>query len=300
MGIDSIAFRERVFEKLSEMLSDTGGYLSRRELESFEIDGLALPLLDGQQAIHNPKDPVELDATLSVYSKPGTQHHDGDSSKGVWRYQYTGSTPRGRNIKLREAYKRALPIIYYDWIADGVFAPRFPVFVVRDVPEEMHVLLAYDSLKSLGSPDSDTQVEAAYRQAVVQQRIHQSEFRARVLYAYHTACAICEMPYASLLDAAHIRPYGEPGGERDVQNGLALCTIHHRAYDKKLIGIDGEQRLYVRPDVESIQDGPVLAASLQCLGGTRLTNKVPRGKLAPDPDRLEITFKEYLDALPSS
>lgn len=298
MGIDSVAFREQIFEKLRATLNDTGGFLNRRELESFEIDGLALPLLDGQQAIHNPKNPVELDATLSVYSKPGSKYDDGDSSSGIWRYGYTGDSPGGRNKKLREAYRLGLPIIYYDWIADGVYAPKFPVFVIDDVPSQLHVVLAYDSLKDLGSPEKDTQVEAAYRQAVVQQRLHQREFRARVLYAYKTACAICEMPYASLLDAAHIRPYGEPGGERDVKNGLALCSIHHRAYDKKLLGIDGERRLYVHPEVEAINDGPVLAASLQSLSGTRMSN-VPRGRAAPDPDRLEATFKEFLDSLPS-
>jgi putative restriction endonuclease len=298
MGIDSIEFREHVFETLRVMLKDTGGFLSRRELEAFEVDGVGLPLLDGQQAIHNPTNPVALDATLSVYSKPGSKYDDGASSEGIWRYGYTGDNPGGRNKKLREAYRRGLPIIYYDWIADGVYAPMFPVFVIDDVPSELHVVLAYDSLKALGSPESDTQLEAAYRQAVVQQRIHQREFRARVLYAYRTACAICEMPYASLLDAAHIRPYGEPGGERDVKNGLALCSIHHRAYDKKLLGIDGEHRLYVRPEVQAIDDGPVLAASLQSLSGTRMSN-VPRGRAAPDPDRLEVTFKEFLDSLPS-
>lgn len=299
MGIDSLEFRERVFAKLRSELDDTGGFMTRRQLERFQIDGIELPLLDGQQAIHNPRNPIQLDATLSVYSKPGTKHLDGDSSTGIWRYEYTGETPGGRNRKLRMAFILRLPIIYYDWIADGVYAPLFPVYVIADVPEELHVVLAYDSLRDLNTPDSDTPLEAAFREGVVRQRIHQREFRARVLFAYDTACAICKMPHASLLDAAHIRPYGEPGGERDVRNGLALCTIHHRAYDKKLIGIDGERRLYVRPDVQSIQDGPVLAASLQSLGGTRLSN-VPRGKFAPDPDRLEVTFKEYLDALPGT
>ena len=299
MGIDGVAFRERVFAGLATLLESSGGYLSRADLEAFRVDGLGLPLLDGQQAIHNPKYPVELDATLSVYSKPGSKYDDGDSSKGIWRYGYTGSTPGGRNKKLRRAKELHLPIIYFDWIADGLYSPLFPVYVIDDVPDQLHVVLAYDGLRDIPSPENDSELEASFREATVRQRIHQREFRARVLHAYASTCAICGLPQAALLDAAHIRPYGEPGtGAREIRNGLALCTIHHRAYDRKLLGIDGEHRLYVHPEIQEIKDGPVLAASLQKLPGTQM-GFVPRGANAPDPDRLEVTFKEFLDSLPT-
>lgn len=298
MLVDGFALRERIFRDLAAMMPEGRDYVTRRQLESYSIDGNPLPLVDGQQAIHNPKAPIELDATLSVYTKPGSRYDDGDSSDGVWKYGYTGETPGGRNIKLRRAYQLGLPIIYFDWIAPAVFAPLFPVYVVDDRPNQLHVLLAYDKLKDMADASADTPVERAYREAVVKQRIHQREFRARVLYAYGERCAICGLPHASLLDAAHIRPYGEPGGEREVRNGLALCAIHHRAYDTRLLGVDGERRLHVHPDVASVSDGPIWEAGLQALPGTRL-KYVPGGKLAPDPDRLELTFKEFLDALPS-
>lgn len=191
-----------------------------------------------------------------------------------------------------------MPIIYYDWIADGIYAPLFPVYVIEDHPDKLHVVLAFDGVHDLRAPELDSPVEAAFRETVVRRRIHQREFRARVVYAYDSKCAICGLPHASLIDAAHIRPYAEPGGERDVRNGLALCPIHHRAYDTRLLGIDGERRLYTHPTIEAIVDGPVLSSSLQGLTGRRM-EFVPRGRSAPDPDRLEVTFKEYLDSLPS-
>jgi putative restriction endonuclease len=40
-----------------------------------------------------------------------------------------------------------------------------------------------------------------------------------------------------LLDAAHLRGYGERGSN-DPRNGLILCATHHRAFDKRLFGID--------------------------------------------------------------
>lgn len=95
MGLDSAQFRERVFDELRRMLEPTAGFLTREALESFHIDGIRLPLIDNYQAIHNPTTPVELDATLSVYSVPGSRYDDGDSSKGVWRYGYTGRSPGG-------------------------------------------------------------------------------------------------------------------------------------------------------------------------------------------------------------
>jgi predicted restriction endonuclease len=39
--------------------------------------------------------------------------------------------------------------------------------------------------------------------------------------------------HAALLDAAHIILDTEPQGEPTVRNGLALCKIHHAAYDRK-------------------------------------------------------------------
>lgn len=280
---------------------DSPGFLSRAQLENFWVDGIHLPLLDKYQAIHNPQEPVKLDATLSVYSVPGSKYDDGDSSKGIWRYGYTGDKPGGRNINLRRAYELQLPIIYYDWIAAKQFAPLFPVYVVEDHPDELHVVLQDESVYQLGAPEDDTPVEAAFRNQVVRARIYQREFRARVVSAYETRCAICALPHGALLDAAHIRPYGEQGATvaaaKDVTNGISLCAIHHRAYDRKLLGIDGERRMYVSPEVATIQDGPVLASSLQSIDGKTM-QYAPKSKFAPDPDRLEKTFKEFLASLP--
>ena len=55
------------------------------------------------------------------------------------------------------------------------------------------------------------------------QRMHQQEFRQRVLRAYREQCAICRLRHEELLDAAHILLDGHPRGEPVVPNGLALC-----------------------------------------------------------------------------
>ncbi len=60
-------------------------------------------------------------------------------------------------------------------------------------------------------------------------------FRAVVLRAYEYRCAVCSFdvrigtrPVA--LDAAHIK-WHQAGGPDDIQNGIALCVLHHKLFD---------------------------------------------------------------------
>jgi putative restriction endonuclease len=60
-------------------------------------------------------------------------------------------------------------------------------------------------------------------------------FRMRILTAYEFACAVCGFD-ARLgsqlmgLEAAHIR-WHQAGGPDEERNGLALCSLHHKAFD---------------------------------------------------------------------
>jgi hypothetical protein len=58
-----------------------------------------------------------------------------------------------------------------------------------------------------------------------------------VLRAYRDCCAVCRLRHEELLDAAHILPDGHPRGEPVVRNGLALCKLHHAAFDRHILGI---------------------------------------------------------------
>ena len=57
------------------------------------------------------------------------------------------------------------------------------------------------------------------------------DFRDRVLTAYGHHCAMCGVQLR-LLDAAHIIPVAHPGSTDETCNGVTLCALHHRAYDK--------------------------------------------------------------------
>ena len=65
----------------------------------------------------------------------------------------------------------------------------------------------------------------------------QHRFSFLVFRRYGPCCAVCDVAVMGLLDAAHLRGYGEKGSN-DPRNGLVLCATHHRAFDKRLLGIN--------------------------------------------------------------
>jgi len=74
-------------------------------------------------------------------------------------------------------------------------------------------------------------------------------FRQQVLRVYNYQCAICGFNMrhdnASIaLEAAHIK-WKQHGGPCEITNGLALCAIHHKAFDKGAIGVDENMRVQI-------------------------------------------------------
>ena len=96
-----------------------------------------------------------------------------------------------------------------------------------------------------------------------------------------------------LLDAAHIVGDAE-GGEPVVPNGIAMCKIHHAAFDSQIFGIrPSDYVVQVKPRVLEESDGPTLRHALQEIHGSRLD--VPRSRLArPDRDLLGARYETFL------
>ena len=121
-------------------------------------------------------------------------------------------------------------------------------------------------------------------------RLHQPMFRARVLTAYQSRCAICRLGHAQLLDAAHIIPDGKPHGDPVVPNGLAMCKIHHAAFDHNILGVRPDLTVHIRQDILDEIDGPMLRHGLQGMHNHAVT--APRRTDAkPDSDRLEERYE---------
>ena len=199
--------------------------------------------------------PSSYAGTLTIVSDPDSEYDDGDHGDSLYRYSYekrpAGQDPRGgSNNKLREAMRLGLPIVMLRKISDGRFVPVMPVYVVKEEPEHRRFLLALDeSLRFLPDPGHLTEDQRRYVERVVRQRMHQPEFRSRVLGAYELKCAVCDLKKTPLLDAAHITADSAAEGLPVVTNGLALCKIHHAAYDENILGISPDYVVHINEDV---------------------------------------------------
>ena len=70
-------------------------------------------------------------------------------------------------------------------------------------------------------------------------------FRDNVLREYQRRCAVCDFDVRLGneligLEAAHIK-WHAAGGPDEVANGLALCGLHHKAFDRGALGMDADE-----------------------------------------------------------
>jgi putative restriction endonuclease len=101
-------------------------------------------------------------------------------------------------------------------------------------------------------------IERRYAVRQTRVRLHQARFRARVVPAYSSQCAICRLNELRLLDAAHITGDAEDLGDPSITNGLSLCAIHHRAFDHNLVGVSPDYVVHVSRRLREDEDGPML------------------------------------------
>jgi putative restriction endonuclease len=128
------------------------------------------------------------------------------------------------------------------------------------------------------------------------QRLHQPVFRATVLRAYGTRCAVCALRHGQLLDAAHIVPDREKAGIAAVRNGIALCKIHHAAYDSFVLGLRPDLVVQIRSDLLVEIDGPMLEHGLKGRHGQPLMTVPTVRAERPDVDLLEERYAAFLSA----
>lgn len=289
--VEQDAIREDVFRWL-DARRNAGAYeFSRDELINYSFNGRRIPLLDTGRGIRNPAD---FDSTLTIMtSSKQTGYSDGISPEGLVTYSYQ-SKEGGDNVKLRRAFEAAAPLVYFLGVRPGHFVAFYPAYIVHDDPVRPTVSIALDeSLRYFDDPLHLKEYERRYAHRLVKTRLHQPMFRARVLRAYETSCAICNLKHAELLDAAHIIADAQAAGVAEVTNGLSLCKIHHASYDQNLLGITPDYEVRIDRDLLEEVDGPMLRHGLQDMHGRPLT--LPR-RAADHPSKKRLAEKFALFA----
>jgi len=294
--------RQAAFDFLKRCRAAHGDALPRTVLSrGFRFQGRRVPLL-GPQGIFKPAILPELPLSITTAPrKAGCErpYEDSFGPEGL-RYRYRGTDPDHReNAGLREAMRRGVPLIYFFGLIPGRYAAEWPVFIVGDDPVALTFTVAIDEVAAPDGAwriaDAETDIRRRYVTVAAVQRLHQKEFRARVIAAYRQCCALCRLRHEELLDAAHILDDKHPRGAPVVSNGLALCKLHHAAFDADLLGVRPDYIVEVRRDVLDEIDGPMLVHGLQGFDGKRIL--LPRAPASrPNPEFLEERYSRFLQA----
>jgi putative restriction endonuclease len=164
-----------------------------------------------------------------------------------------------------------------------------------NVPEQHQFVVAVEEGQRalpVGSSGDVVDIARRYNERIVRTRHHQPLFRSAVIYAYQRRCAVCRLPFAELLDAAHIKADAD-GGAANVTNGLALCKIHHGAFDANILGISPDYVVHVRQSVLETFDGPTLQHAIKEMNGERLRQLPVARAEQPSRDLLAERFESF-------
>lgn len=245
--------------------------------------------------------PAEMDTVLSIKTtipRGGRAPRYGDQEQehieeGLLEYDMQDRNPSLSNNKLLlQAMRERLPLIYFQGINPALYFAQFPVFIQewnqRTGTTRVAMGLPYADKGEIVLPNSD---QFQYTHQLAKARVHQAQFRADVLSAYSTQCALSGIARNELIVAAHIIPHAD-GGEPIVQNGLCLSHLHHAAFDAHLIGIDPNYRVHVSPGLRETKNNELVKANFQDLGGKRIA--LPANtEWHPEQARLDQRFAEF-------
>lgn len=270
------------------------------DLADFEFEGMRIALRDRQRGIRKPSVlPAALSIT-TVYRTEGSArpYEDGVGPDGLIRYKWRGEDgEHPENRALRSAMQRQLPLIWFFGVGPGLYQPIFPVYFVAEEPSQHQFVVAHEGVASVVEPGRPLEDHLKrYVMRETKQRMHQPVFRATVLRAYGTRCAVCALRHGELLDAAHIVPDSDPRGIASVRNGLAMCKIHHAAFDARILGVRPDLVVQIRTDLLDEIDGPMLEHGLKRRHGQKLMVLPTRRLEHPDTNLLEIGFERFKSA----
>ncbi len=256
--------RQAAFKRLNELEAIFGDAIPASVLnQGFQFEGQKVTFKSGSGPF-KPKVITE-NAALSITTTPKSPYQDQELEE-EWLYAYqAGSIDRYANRWLRGAMESRVPIIFFIWASDSprTYEAIWPCWIVEDMPQQRLVRVQagrhfVPDLSAATLPEPDEEIERRYTTREVKVRLHQRRFRKAVLKAYNEHCVICRLREPELLDASHIVGDADAKGVPAVSNGMALCAIHHRAFDNMLITLDPDYRVRVSERLLEDEDGPML------------------------------------------
>lgn len=192
----------------------------------------------------------DLTELLIEFGPPRQSHHP---EYPFWHLQSDGvwMVPEAEALEMRKSASNPPKTELREKDARGGF-PDDIYQAFRDDPQlrrEIARLLLSSHFPSSLHEDIATAVGLDFEGTVSKGR--DPEFRTRVLRAYQYQCAICGFdlqvgtggtPIG--VEAAHIK-WKQAQGPDEVSNGIALCALHHKMFDKGALHVTGDLHLLV-------------------------------------------------------
>lgn len=208
---------------------------------------------DGGTPIRFEEARADLDRLLSEFGPPNPTsagypfHHL--VSDGVWEVRTrSGAGSPGSNIGDLVA-QQATGQLAADLVGaltddSPLLAQMARLLLDKNFPVSLHA-----DICAAAGLDLEVAETVEGTRARKESRARSAQFRKDVLLAYEYQCAFCG--YDGLLggnpvglDAAHVRWWAFQGPD-DVANGICLCALHHKLFDKGVLGLADDHRIAV-------------------------------------------------------
>ena len=170
---------------------------------------------------------------------------------GIWEVKGDGPITAGTggdshvgSLQEQDAHGGFLPDVYDVLKTDKALAVEIAYSLVdTHFPPTLHD----DVLEAVGILELAIDIGSKFEH--VRRRHRDPKFSKTVLDAYGHRCAVCAFAVRLkgahvALDAAHIRWHQARGPDK-VQNGLALCVLHHRLFDTGAFTVEPDWRVVV-------------------------------------------------------
>lgn len=245
------------------------------ELKTFPSGGRRL-YLKGQRGVFKP---AEMSEPLSLTSTLDSPYTNEPIAGSRVMYDFAPPSREYENDGLKRCSEYELPLIYFLQVK-GKPNPEYvvftPVYIVGWDDAARRFLVDLSELRpgevvspaphtrqldlpAIPRPGSATEIREltkSYVTTTVQRRLYQARFRNEILEAYRERCAVCVLHIRPLLDAAHVGADREPKPLIVVNEGLALCATHHRAFSANILRYDPDYTIRIElPERTSIGDG---------------------------------------------
>lgn len=233
----------------------------------------------------------ELLLALNLYCKlPFGQYHH-RNSRIIELAHFIGRTPDAVAMKLSnfasfDAYhqSRGIKGLQNASQADrdiwAEFSTNWGELAIES--EIAYAQLSGDEPLALTEVSSEADIEAVKvskateAERTVRIRLGQQFFRKVIISSYDSKCCICDMPIPELLIASHIIPWRDNASLRiNPYNGLCLCALHDKGFDRGFITIGTSYEVIIGSDIARYLPTPSVYSGF----------KIYEGKMISLPDK---------------